>query len=89
MRINKTVTCVKNPQTHTMSECVYKHATPNSTINHLLDQMNVLILLLMFVSILFVIFCLNNVFYLCVVIIVTFSIICNFFFLDLVAELAL
>ena len=72
-----------------MSECVYKHATPKSTINHLLDQMNVLILLLMFVSILFVIFCLNNVFYLCVVIIVTFSIICNFFFLDLVAELAL
>lgn len=71
-----------------MSECVYKHATPKSTINHLLDQMNVLILLLMFVSILFVIFCLNNVFYLCVVIIVTFSIICNFFFLDLVAELA-
>ena len=50
MRINKTVTCVDNPQTHTMSECVYKcHVHLSLPLNTLLDQINVLILLLMFV----------------------------------------
>ena len=89
MRINKTVTCVDNPQTHTMSECVYKcHVHLSLPLTILLDQINVLILLLMFVFILFAIFCLSIVFT-CVLSLLLLLLLFAIFFLDLVVELAL